>query len=394
MATHSNVPLRAGTDDATRTVRADDLTKALAKVRMTYGKDALVLGTKTVIVPDPQSLRPRRQVEVTVADPNAAPAAAAAAGGASPWTQAYAEASTSAAPETEPEVDVSDVTFDDSELEARVDRIDTIAHTVRNLTSKLDGMNDETPSYPLAAALRAQGTTEETIRHLAGSFGLAVKGGDPSLTAARRHLSRFVRGTRAVELAHLRGEHWFLGRAGSGKTTLTLYLAGSLKAAGVDVDVVAVCPPHAGELERLRGAERALGLRVHVVRDRAELEQARAASSDADALLVDTPCFVGKELPLLPPDHAQRHLVVPLGEDRTLLRGHLDHATGWQADCLALTQMDLYPRPGRLVDLAVESGRPISLLQGCTDGTIRVAVARGEGLLSAVLGDADGATAR
>jgi len=394
MAIRSNTPLPLATETPTRTVRADDLTQALARVRLTYGKDAMVLGTRTVTVPDAQSLRPRRQVEVTVVDPNAQSRAMGA--GETPWTRAYEEAagSTDSAfeadtPTDEESVDLSDVVFDDTELETRVDRLDTIAHRVRDLTSKLDGMQDEAGDYPLAHALRAAGTTEETIQHLAGSFRLAVRGGDANETAARRHLSRFVRGTRAIEVAHLRGEHWFLGRAGSGKTTLVLYLAGCLRAAGLDAAVIAVAPPHAGEVERLRGAERALGISLHVVEDLDGMNTARRETSECDAVLVDTPCFVGKELPIAPPEHAQRHLVVPLGEAREHLRAHLDRASGWQADCLALTQMDLYPRPGRLVDLAVESGRPVSLLQGRQEGTIRVAVARGEGLLTAVLGERD-----
>lgn len=400
MANRNNAP-QPPIDTPTRTVRADDLTQALARVRLTYGKDAMVLGTRTVMVPDPQSLRPRRQVEVTVADSNAQPRLAEAAAGAStPWTAAYEEASHTLGDDEITEeftedvpTDVSDVVFDDSELESRVDRIDTIAHRVRDLTSKLDGVGEDAGHYPLARALRCQGTTEETIRHLAGSFRMAVRGGDPNETAARRHLSRFVRGTRAIELTHMRGEHWFLGRAGAGKTTLVLYLAGSLRATGLDVAVVSVAPPHAGEVERLRGAERALGLDVHVVHDQASMDAAREAAASCDAVLVDTPCFVGKELPIIPPEPAQRHLVVPLGEAREHLRTHLDKARGWQADCLALTQMDLYPRPGRLVDLAIESGRPISLLQGRHDGSIRVAVARGEGLLTAVLGERDRAFA-
>ena len=375
-------------------VRADDLAQALARVRLTFGRDALVLGTRTVTISDPEALRPRTQVEVTVADPSAQPqervAEAGSAAGA--WARAYAEAKS--APHTDEPRDVDSAPaapLADTDVASRVDRLNEIATRVRGLASRFDEQGvDPTSDYPLAEALRAQGTTEATIRHLAGSFRLAVRGGDPTVTAARRHLSRFVRGTRAVDVSQIGGEHWFLGRAGAGKTTMLLYLAGAMVSAGIRAGVVALSPPHAGDVQRLRGAERALGVPVHFVEDEDGLRRARSELSDHPALLVDTPCFVGQELPASPPDHAQRHLVVPLGEDRELLRGHLDAARGWQADCLALSQMDLFPRPGRLVDLAVEAGRPISLLQGRQGGGLRVRIARGESLMNAVLGEPAG----
>ncbi len=389
-------PRPTAPDVPTRVVRADDLAQALARVRLSFGRDALVLGTRTVTIPDPEALRPRTQVEVTVADPDALPRErmAEAGGPATDWARAYAQAERAAESADAAAFEPTVTAPSDDDVSARVDRLNEIATRVRGLASRFDEEEaDETSDYPLADALRAQGTTEATLRHLAGSFRLAVRGGDPTVTAARRHLSRFVRGTRAVDVSQIAGEHWFLGRAGSGKTTMLLYLAGALVQAGIRAGVVAVSPPHAGDVQRLRGAERALGVPVHFVDDEAGLRQARSELSAYAALLVDTPCFIGQELPALPPDHAQRHLVVPLGEDRELLRGHLDAARGWQADCLALSQMDLFPRPGRLVDLAVEAGRPISLLQGRQDGGLRVRVARGENLMNAVLGDPTGVRA-
>ena len=388
----SNVPQRNSvprpSEGTTRVVRADDLSQALARVRMAYGRDALVLGTRTVTLRDPESMRPRTQVEVTVADPNALPKKAEARAGSAlpPWAAAYDSGNGAEPDPTEDEV-TEEVADSAAEVEARVHRIDEIAARVKTLASRFETVDGDADHYPLADALRAQGTGEPTLRHLAGSFRLAVRGGEATETAARRHLSKFVRGTRALDVAQMRGEHWFLGRAGSGKTTLVLYLAGTLKQAGVDVAVMAVRPPHAGDVQRLRAAERALGIPVAIANDLDAYVEARASLESSAVVLVDTPCFVGQELPVLPSDDAQRHLVVPLGEDRELLRGHLDSMRGWQADCLAVTQMDLFPRPGRLVDLAVEAGRPVSLLQGRADGQLRVRIARGESLMAAVLGD-------
>lgn len=367
----------------TRLVRADDLSSALAKVRRAFGPDALVVGTRTVTVPDPESLAPRRQVEVEVAEPGAALEAAAGAPrvmGIHAYARAQAES---------PSPEADEGTEDDAgtSVTDRLERLRDIAARMEGLATRVDIAGDEPEDYPLSDVLRGAGTTERTLRHLSGSFRLAVRGGDPSLTAARRHLSRFLRGTKATSLAQMRGEHWFLGRAGSGKTSLVLFLAASLTREQQPCGIIAVAPSHDGDLHRLQAGERALGIPVRIVRSAEEIEVARESLSDRAVLLVDTPCFVGQELPVIPPDRAQRHLVVPLGEDRELLRGHLDRARDWQPDCVAVTQMDLFPRPGRLVDLAVETGRPLSLLQGRQDGRLNVRIARGEALLTAALGE-------
>lgn len=367
----------------TRLVRADDLSTALAKVRRAYGPDAMVVGTRTVEVPDPEKLAPRRQVEVEVAEPESALVAAAG----TPrimGVHAYAEHQAAAFDPLGSEEDSST----EQRVGARLERLRDIATRVEGLTSRVSVVGEEVDDYPLADELRASGTTERTIRHLAGSFRLAVRGGDPTPTAARRHLSRFVRGTKATSLTQMRGEHWFLGRAGSGKTSMVLFLAASLTREGLPCGIISVSPGHDGDVHRLQAGERALGIPVRVVRSQDELEVARESLVDRAVLLIDTPCFVGQELPVTPPDRSQRHLVVPLGEDRELMRTHVDLARNWQPDCVAITQMDLYPCPGRLVDLAVEAGRPVSLLQGRQAGRLSVHVARGEVLLNAVLGDA------
>lgn len=338
----------------------------------------MVLSTRRVRTRGEDGVAPREMVEIEVADPSSlAP---------EPNTvqAAYAAYSREEGAREEFEPSASGATAPGQRLE----RLRRISEHVQEMAERVDGLAvGDVEAYPLAAALRATGTTEPTIRDLAVAFDGAARGGDPSVTAARRHLSRTLRGTGAVHLDRIRGEHWLLGRAGVGKTSLALQLAGTLRHEGVRVALLALCPQHDGDLERLRSAGEALGISSFAVYDAAEMQEARDRVADVDVVLVDTPCFLGCEWTARPGDEAHRHLVVPLGEDRSLLRDQLRQAQGWTPDTLAVTQMDLYPRPGRLVDLAAEVSRPVSFLQGRRDGRLVAQLARGEALIRAVLAD-------
>jgi flagellar biosynthesis protein FlhF len=350
-------------------VRADDLTTALARVRAAYGENALVLGTRKVMVRDAGDLAPRAQIEIVVQGDDVPVS--------KPALRGYD------APEVAPSPALK------KDVGERMTRLQEIASRVESMAGKVEGLAHEPAVYPLAESLRRTGATARTVRQLSASFEMAVRGGEASPTAARRHLSRTIRATRAVEIGQMRGEHWFFGRAGSGKTTLVLHLAGSLIREDLRCGVISVQPPHVGDIERMRSAERALGIELRIVSDARDLIAAREDLADCDVVLVDTPCHVGHPIDLEPDDLAQSHLVVPLGDDRDMVRQQLRQAPTLRPDCLAVSQMDLFPRPGRIVDLAAELQVPVSFLTGRQEGHIEVRLARGERLLQVVLDEPD-----
>ncbi len=352
-------------------------------MRRIHGPDALVVSTRTVWHRDEEGLAPRRQVEVEVAATEPGPAASPLAA----YRSAASDSET-----TQPSAAGGEGEDPREAVQARLRRLQEIAARVERMAGRVGALSHEVLPYPLAAALRRTGTTERTLLELAHSFDLAARGGERSPTAARRHLSRTVRATHAVSLGQMRGEHWFLGRAGVGKTTLVLYLAGRLRAAGLEVGLVGMNPAHSGEVQRLAAAGRAMDVDVRVAAAADDFERARQDLAGNDVVLVDTPCHLGRSLLAVPGETAQRHLVVSLGEDREFLRRQLEEARDWTPDCVAISQMDLFPRPGRIVDLCAEVQRPVSFLAGRYGAAFEVVLARGEALLQVVL-DEDSAEA-
>jgi flagellar biosynthesis GTPase FlhF len=366
----------------TQRLRADDLPAALRQVRGIFGDDALIVATREVMVRGDDGLAPRKQVEVEVADPADTPAPS------DPFTQSYRDTSSQSSGALPESTSTDSARTEPEALHSRLRRMEELSARVEGWTHDLDRGPDSADPYPLSMQLRASGCTALTIDQLSESFAIANRGGEATPSAARRHLSKYLRATSALRFEQAEGEHWFLGRAGVGKTSLVLQLAGELRRAAKEVAIVSFAPQHDGDLRRLEMASQALGVPSMVVFDAEEMRQARSELGSIDVLLVDTPCYLSHELTLDIPEVAQRHFVVPLSEDRAVLRDQLRGARGFEPDTIAVTQMDLYPRPGRLVDIAVELGRPVSFLQGRSDGALRLRLARGESLLEASLGEA------
>lgn len=358
-----------------RVFRAEDLPTALAEVRRVLGDTAMILGTRTVRVRGTDDLAPSEQVEVLVAEPDHE----TPRGVSDAYTARYLEAQ-GPAEEADPDPPADD-------LDERLQRVASLSREVGALSRELDDREAASEPHPLAPQLRVSGCTAATLHDLARSFERAAQGGDPTPTAARRHLSRWLRGTRTLRFEQVSGEHWFLGRAGSGKTSLVLQVAAELKRRGRRVGILALAPQHDGDLQRLRAAAEALDVPAGAAWDADEAEEAREGFERLDVLLVDTPCYLAHELAATPPDTAFRHLVVPLADDRVAVRDQLRRARGFEPDALAITQMDLFPRPGRLVDLTVEVERPVSFLLGRQEGNLVVRLSRGESLLQAALGE-------
>lgn len=358
-----------------RVFQAEDLPTALAQVRRELGDTAMIVGTRTVRVRGTEDLAPTEKVEVLVAEPEESTPRSVS----DVYAARYLEAQT---PSRDSEADTP--TADSSDPLARVA---ALTREVGELGRELDEREAAVEPYPLAPQLKVSGCTPATLHELARSFERASQGGDPTLTAARRHLSRWLRGTRTLRFEQVSGEHWFLGRAGSGKTSLVLHLAAELRRSGQRVGILALAPQHDGDLQRLRAAAEALDVPAVAAWNPEEAQEAREGFERLDVLLVDTPCYLAHPIQAKPPETAFRHLVVPLADDRVAVRDQLRRARAFEPDAVAVTQMDLFPRPGRLVDLTVEIERPVSFLLGRQDGSLVVRLGRGETLLQAALGE-------
>jgi len=333
MANHSRKPT-----PSTQAVQAPDLARAFDLIRARYGDDALIQETRRIEGPAGDEWV---EVVLAVDDPVRAvddPASDAA------W----------------------------SRLLARVEA----------LAADIEALEGEPDPYPLAAELRDVGCGEVALEELARDFARISERGSRGRTAAHRHLATRVRALGPRAVAQLTGEHWIVGRAGSGKTTATLLLAAHLKGHGLHPVVVTLAPQHAGEVQRVAAAARALDVAAASAYDAGDLARHRDHFADRDVLLVDAPCRLDPSAPA-PPGFARTHLVTPLGEDPRQLRRVWD--AGPAADHLLVTQADLCDAPGRLVELATVAAVPVTAIAGRQDGTPRLRIPTTRDLLAWVL---------
>lgn len=350
------------TQPAPRPVRGADNASALSRVKRLYGPDALILGTRRVRGDDGEW-----EVEVLVAGVGGAPALPAAS--------LAASASAGEAPAADTAV-AGRVGADELDLPARVERLlARVSHLGEQLAA-------EPAPHPLLDRVSAAGCGEPGRRALEAE----LTGGSGTEEALLRSLPCLLpRGARS-----LAGEHWICGRPGSGKSTAAARLAQQALAAGLRVGLVAVAPRHAGEAQALEDSAGVLGIPGLAVFDEEDMARAREALAGCDVLVVDSPCWRARPLPVAPPEGATVHLAVPVGDDPQLSAGLLATAGAPVVNAILPTQFDLLPRPGRLLDLVALSGRPLSLLTEQAGGRIRARFCRPVELLGQLLDAAAG----
>lgn len=322
---------------STQAVQAPDLARAFDLIRARFGEDALIRETRNV--PGPAG---EEWVEVVLA----------------------VDEPTSQLPPEE--------AGDWDRLWARVEA----------LAADVEALEGEPDPYPLADELRDAGCGEATLELLARDFERVSQRGPRSRTAAHRHLASWVRAVGPKGVAQSSGEHWIVGRAGSGRTTATLLLAGHLKQLGLHPVVVTLSPAHAGEVQRVAAAARALDVGAASAYDADDLARLRDHFADRDILLVDAPCRMRDDAPSVP-GWAKSHLAVPLGEDPRQMRAVWE--VGPPTDFLLVTQADLCASPGRLVELATVGRVPVTGVVGRHDGSPRLRIPTTRDLLAWVL---------
>ncbi len=271
-----------------------------------------------------------------------------------------------------------------SHLRRQLARLERLIHDVESVAVNVRDFNLAGEEYPLAEALIDAGCSITTVRQLATGFAMASAKGPRNFTSAVRHLHAVLRTTSATHWSHVRGEHWFYGRAGVGRTTMVLHLAATLRREGMHPAIICVGPRHEGDLQRIQSAAKALDVSAAAVFEEDDLDQARQHFADRDVVLVDTPCFLTYRPPSVRRASARRHLVVPLAEDPVLLRECLGSQGDWRPDTMAITQIDICPRPGHLLDLVREIGAPLSFLQRFEGGLAQVELADSERLVGGI----------
>ncbi len=334
------------------TIRARSLDIAMRRAREHFGANAVIVDTRNVTRKDATHMTMSAMVELTVIPPSHVSVDAVQARDA---TYQILKPKTALGPGVR-------------RIQDEIGRIERLIKTVERAGTRLRALDT---GYPLADALVAAGATPDGVRMLENLFEQhtpATNANDPG--AAREHLAGLLRCTGAQSPAALTGAHVFMGSAGAGKTSLVIKLAAEMVRGGRRPAMVVAMPYHSGDVRRVEEAAYALMIDCVVARDYDEMEGALRLFSDADAVLVDTPCLLTRRgnaaarffARLQDSDQMFKHDVTSMTSGIDFILGQLDLYRTYRCDYLALTRIDQARRCGHIVDLATGDGYTFSFV--------------------------------
>jgi flagellar biosynthesis GTPase FlhF len=219
--------------------------------------------------------------------------------------------------------------------------------------------------YPLAKSLLSNGASMPAVRHLANLF--KAEGGEEDDPIA--HL-RSIFQTSNAKLNDLSGCHVFLGNSGVGKTEMIMSLAREL-AATKKILVLTLYPRDEADTQRLRDNSEKSGFDAAVLRDGQQLMSAMQLVDGYDLVLIDTPALQSPVMAMAPvqqrivqENRMHRHLVVAMDHDLRDTEAVWRQTREWNCDWMAMSRLDMLDRPGKLLDLLLNSPLSVSLRAG------------------------------
>ncbi len=342
-------------------IKADTPELAMRRAKEAFGASAIVIDTQNKSVKSLEGMAVKSETHMVVSPGGAIPSE-------------HLERVLSAG-----DITAVDQSAGVEQIRAEISRVERLIRSVERADQFLRATVDK---HPLAGAMREAGVRPATMRGLREG---AVAGDLPEFEAnhdARKRLLARFRTSRITSLEQMRGPHVFMGASGSGKTSVVLSLAAELVQRGLRTAVVAIAPPHHGEVRRIEEAARALRLDAAVARDVDEVQGALAMYSNCDAVLIDTPCALRSI-------GAARQVLEKLGALKTVFKHHVVAANrGFEevvdevdacrrlgADYVVWAQLDLVSRPGRLLDVVMSRDLTTSLLSRRGEQGVDVEVA-------------------
>lgn len=313
----------------TITIRGKTMSDAYAKVHRQVGSDAKVIECRMATEKTPSGLGQRSIVEVIVVDPK------------SKYTHESSRDSVTTAV-----------------LESEVLKIEKLIESVESQYEEKNTLSFYLNSYPLTNELRKAGVSTITTLDVARKFVGASSG--LSKSEAIRDLSSRIR-TSGSSWDMFTGYHMFKGKPGSGKTGLVIGAATKLKNAGKKVLVVALNPAHEGKVIQLQESAKLTGFDAAIMRDSKHLNGCQEYFSNYDAVLIDTD-KLDDASEITHHSAIHKHIVISADVDAKIINQLLEYADNQEFDWLAIGRGDLAADRGQLLELAIKSNIPVSMI--------------------------------
>jgi len=321
----------------TITIRGKTMSEAYDRVHRQVGADAQILECRMGAEKTSSGLGQRSIVEVLVVDPK------------SKNTKAKSQSSVTAAI-----------------VETEVLKIEKLVESVEKQYEEKNTLSFYLNSYPLSDELRNAGVSSITTLDIARKF----IGTSHSLTKteALRDLSSRIK-TSGSSWELFTGYHMFQGNPGSGKTGLVIGSAIKLKNAGKKVLVVALNPAHEGKVVQLQESAKQSGFDAAIMRDSKHLNGCHEYFSNYDAVLIDTD-KLEDDSGITHHSAIHKHFVISAHVNANIVNKLLAYADDQEFDWLAIGRADLAANNGQLLELAIKSSIPISMISQNEDENI------------------------
>ncbi|MBD3424483.1 MAG: hypothetical protein GF417_08610, partial [Candidatus Latescibacteria bacterium] len=260
-------------------VRGRSLEKALEQVKIRFGPEALIQDTREVEVRRENSLGMEKVFEVTVIEGESADAGA----------EVYTARDSFPGPGsgiTGEEIDLI------SRLRNQVNEVNRLSGACQAIKKRLARSLSGRDDYPIYDLLVEKGVFVNIVNMImAEYFGQPGSGEEKSAENALSHIRRNLRTVEDCSWDQIGGVHFFIGSAGSGKTTIVTKLAGRLAERAEKTKVISLFPRNLRDLGGYEIFDRTEEVEVVVARNLRELEQL-LSSWRGERVFIDTPCVL------------------------------------------------------------------------------------------------------
>ncbi|MFH2050867.1 MAG: hypothetical protein ABIK96_00185 [bacterium] len=373
--------------DGTVLVTAPNLKDAYRKVRRDFGKDAVILDTRTVKRRHELGLGYEKLIQVTVQDEG------------SPRT-AGTDRQIRALPGNArrplaPSPHSSASTPDGDLPEAIIRELERIESLVRALDARL--VEAETrplaeDAGPMGEILLAAGARPRTVELLVQRFVSETGEDAADRSAFLEWLQKHLRAGNC-DWEGFYGCHAFLGLSGADRQDLVLQTAARFQELGRKTLVLFLFPDNAGQVRQLQTEAARHGFDAAIVKKESLLEQTEKYLSQYDVVLMDLPDLDTE--PMQPEGRIHnwlannsgfhRHLVMGLDGDVDEMDPLAEASRHWNCDWLAITRTHRSRRRGKLLDMLESLPLPVSLMTGGQTGRQVPAIAQSGDLLDSLL---------
>lgn len=358
-------------------IAAPTLKEAYRLIKRDFGKDAVILGSRSVTTRQSLGLGHEKSVEVTVQAPLNSEAARS-------LVNQY-------------QSDNSGMGATPADLPAEVAKeVSRIEELVKAISLKHDDMNQQRAIFqqnPLAESLLEAGVTSGTIEKLITRFSSETGQEVTNRMAALTWLTDNLKASNC-DWDGFYGCHAFIGQPGSGRTSLVYEAAARLQTAKRRTLVLSVMPEDKGGIRKLQSEASRSGFDAAVISQESQLASSTEHLAKYEAVLLDLPAM---NRAIMAPHQAlhnwladnssfHRHLVVPLDADPQDVSDLATLVRHWHMDWLAVSRCDLTKRQGKILDFCDAIPLPYSLVSERKETGQSLDIAKSGALMDRILG--------